>query len=154
VHKSPRLIGISYSYDIGLAVLYAWCVFQAYVYDAKTQTTGILVYVLVYGGFTFLTRSYFGIVLMNMLSALLLPLYFAAPVLQQAGGYFAFQPFLGMLITILVGMIQGILFLPLKLFGRKLLAQKRQYIISAVVAIVFTLALSVVVSFLPVIVRP
>ena len=90
---------------------------------------------------------------MNLLSALLLPFYFAAPVIQQTGGYFAFQPYLGIFITILVGMIQGLLFLLLKFFGRRFLAEKRQYLTSAVIAVALSLVFTIVVYFVPVIAR-
>jgi hypothetical protein len=45
-------------YDVLLSILYAWSVFQAYVYDAKTRTTGILIYVLEAGAS--LEQSRFG----------------------------------------------------------------------------------------------
>jgi hypothetical protein len=137
-------------YDVLLSILYAWSVFQAYVYDAKTRTTGILIYVLVYGGFTLLVRSPLGVLLMNLLSAITLPWIFTVPVIQQAGGYFDFQPYLGIGVTILIGLIQGVLSIPLVMWGSRFLNRKHQYLWSAIVAVAFTLVLTISVSLVSV----
>jgi hypothetical protein len=140
----------SIMYDVLLSVLYAWSVFLAYLYDAKTRTTGILIYVLVYGGFTLLVRSTLGVFLMNLLSAITLPWIFTVPAIQQAGGYFDFQPYLGIAATILIGLIQGVLSIPLLMWGSKFLRRKHQYIWSAIVAGAFTLILTMSVSLVPI----
>lgn len=138
------------TYDVLLSILYAWSVFQAYTYDAKTRTTGILIYVLVYGGFTLLVRSPFGVFLMNLLSAITIPWFFTVPVFHQAGGYFDFQPYLGIGATILIGLIQGVLSIPLAMWGGRFLSRKHQYTWSAIVAIAFTFILTISVSLVPV----
>jgi hypothetical protein len=136
----------SITYAVLLSILYAWSVFQAYSYDAKTKTTGILIYILVYGGFTFLVRSPLNAFIMTLLSAITLPWIFTAPVIQQAGSYFDFQPFLGIGATILIGLIQGVLSIPLIKWGIRFLNLKHQYVWSAAVAIAFTLILTISVS--------
>jgi hypothetical protein len=132
-----------------LSVLYAWGVFQAYTYDAKTRTTGILIYVLVYGGFTLLIRSPFGVLLMNLLSAITIPWFFTVPVIYQAGSYFDFQPYLGIGETILIFLVQGVLSIPLAIWGGRFLRLRHQYAWSSIVAIVFTVVLTTFVSFVP-----
>lgn len=142
----PQVRKNSIGYDILLSILYAWSVFQAYVYDAKTQTTGILIYVVVYAGFTLLVRSRFGIVVMSVLSAITIPVFFTAPIFQQAGSYFDFQPFIGIGATILIGVIQGIVTIPLFIWGGGFLMRKHQYSWSAAVAIAFAVILTFVCS--------
>lgn len=137
-------------YDALLSILFAWSVFQAYSYDAKTRTTGILIYVLVYGGFTLLIRSPLGVLMMNVLSAITLPWIFTVPVVHQAGSYFDFQPYIGIGATILIGLIQGVLFVPLIIWGSRFLSRKHQYAWSAIVAIAFTIVLTISISFVPV----
>lgn len=87
-------------YDVILALLYSWAVFQAYMYDAKTQTTGIMIYIAVYLGFTLLVRSPSGGILMNGLSALTLPSFSSYPIIHQAGAYFDLQPYIGEFATL------------------------------------------------------
>lgn len=129
-----------------LSVLYSWSVYQAYLYDAKTQTTGIMIYILVYGGFTLLVRSPLGVLTMTVLSAITLPWIFTAPVIQQAGSYFTFQPYLGIGATVLIGLIQGGLSSVLTHTGAHFVNLKHQYTWSAILAIAFTVILTISVS--------
>jgi len=133
-------------YGALLSILYAWSVFQAYSYDAKTQNTGIFIYILVYGGFTLLIRSFADVIMMNLLSAITLPFIFSVPVTYHAGAYFDFQPYIGIIATIIIGVIQGGLFVPLNIWGQKFLTSKLQYALSAVVAIAFTIELTISIS--------
>ncbi len=126
--------------------LYTWCVFQAYVYDAKTRTTGILIYILTYGMFTILSRSFLGVLVMNFLSEISLFFIFAAPIIHQAGPYFNFEPILGFTVTILVFLLQIAFVIPLMLWGKRFLSLKYQYFVSGVLAAVFTLIFTVMVT--------
>lgn len=145
VQRNLSKLAIPVVYDVVLALLYTWAVFQAYVYDAKTQTTGILVYVVVYGMFTLLVRSLLGVFLMNTFSFLSLFWLFYVPVISDAGSYFDFQPYLGMLITVLVFFLQASCYMFLRLFGMKFLTLKYQYMVSLGLAVIFTVVLTVVV---------
>lgn len=146
MRMDSRRTGLPLSYDLLLSILYAWCVFQTYVYDAKTQTAEILIYVMVYGVFTLLIRSCAGIIMMNLLSVISFPIFFLAPVIHHAGSYFGFQPFSGIIATVLIGLIQCLLFVPFRIFAKRLLSSESQYILSGVIAIVFALVLTIYVS--------
>lgn len=137
-------------YDLLLSALYTWCVYQAYIYDAKTQTGGVLIYIVVYGFFTLLSRSVFGVFIMNLMSAVSLNWIFLAPVIYRAGGYFDFQPFLGIVMTIFVGFIQLVVVTPLNFYGKKFLNSRKQYVISFVFAVLFSIAIAWYVSMVPV----
>ena len=149
-HLNMRSKRISWIYDVLLSILYSWSVYQAYTYDAKTRTTGVLIYVLVYGTFTLLIRSRSGVLMMNLLSAITLPGIFMVPVVQQAGSYFSFQPLIGIFATILIGLIQGLLSVPLTKWGQKFLASRLQYALSGLVAVAFTILLTWSISMAPV----
>ncbi|MFT8363702.1 MAG: hypothetical protein ABF608_11045 [Sporolactobacillus sp.] len=129
----------AYLYDVILSVLYVWGVYEAYVYDAKTRTGGILIYIVVYFFFTLMIRSFFGLVLMNILSALSLLWFLLLPLFQYAGSYFDGQPFLGWVITIFVAILQALLTIPLRFvkFGRK------SAVFSLLLSLVFCIALTI-----------
>ena len=136
-------------YDFTISLLYTWCVFQSYTYDAKTRTTGILVYLLTYGMFTLLVRSFLGVLVMNFLSGISLLFIFTVPVIQQAGSYFSFQPFTGFGATFIVFLLQSAFAIPLMVRGKRFLSMRFQYLISGAVAAVFTLVLTIAVMNTP-----
>lgn len=139
-------LAISLVYDFAIAILYTWTVYQAYVYDAKTQTGGIAVYVMVCGAFALLSRSYFGVFLMNLCSFISMPLIFLMPAVHaDAGSYFDFQPFLGMVMTVFSFVVQFAICMMIRTFCERILRMPYQVGISAVAAILFTLIFTIVV---------
>jgi hypothetical protein len=86
---------------------------------------------------------------MNLLSAITIPWFFTVPVIHQADGYFDFQPYLGIGVTIVIFLVQGVLSIPLAIWGGSFLRRKHQYAVSAIVSIAFTVVLTIIVSFVP-----
>lgn len=125
------------------------------MYDAKTHTGGILIYVLVYGVFTLLIRSLLGVFMMNLLSAITLPRIFSVPFIYQTpGSYFDFQLDLGIIATIFIALIQAVLFVPIRIRAQIFRSSKVQYALSTVVAIAFTIGLTIFVSHVTPLPRP
>ncbi|MCL6444117.1 MAG: hypothetical protein K6T83_11785 [Alicyclobacillus sp.] len=133
------------AYDVFLSVLYVWSVFQAYVFDAKTRAD-MTIFVVVYGVFTLLVRSPFGALLMNLLSTLSMFWIFTLPVMQSAADYFKFGTLFGILMTLGVMCVQGLLSICLMTWGRNFLNQRHQFVWSALIAVVFTTGLTLVAS--------
>ncbi len=129
-----------------MAILYAWCVFQAYIYDAKTLTTGIVVYVFAYGVFTLLVRSPIGVLIMNLLVIISLPFIFKLPIFQESPTYFKFEPFISYIFIICIALVQGFISLLLITFGKRFLTKKYQYRASIIIAFIFTIVFTVIVT--------
>ncbi len=135
---------MSLVYDVLLSLLYVWCVYEAYVYDAKTQTGNILIYIIVYGGFTLLIRSYLVVPLMNLLSIIFLVFMFREPLFAHAGSYFAYEPDIGIILTILIGVAQWLVGMPVVFVVSRFLSKRIQYEGSAVIALLLSLAITIV----------
>lgn len=146
MNSAKKRIRASLLYDFILAILYAWSVYQAYVFDAKTRTGEIWFYLLVYALFTCLVRSPIGVVLMNALSAISLFFIFYLPLFHSAGSYFSFEPVLGIVITILIALIQALIANFIILRSEKFLFRKYQFTVSVIIAIVFTIIITIVSS--------
>jgi hypothetical protein len=146
LNSAKKRIGTSLLYDLVLAILYTWSIYQAYVFDAKTLTGEIWIYVLVYVLFTCLVRSPIGVVIMNLLSVISLFFIFNLPIFQAHITYFAFDPYLGIAITIFIALIQALIANLIILWSEKFLFRKYQFIISGIIAVVFTTIFTIVCS--------
>jgi hypothetical protein len=136
-------------YDLLLAYLYTWCLYQAYIYDAKTMTGSVLIYLAVYGFFTLMIRSVFDIIIMNTVASFSLLFIFLDPVIQRAGGYFDLQPILGIAATILIALVQFVMMLPLLQIGERFLKGRAQYIVSLIALLVFSCLMTMFVLLVP-----
>lgn len=140
-------------YDLLMASLYTWCLYQAYIYDAKTMTGSIFIYLAVYGFFTLMIRSVFDIIIMNTVASFSLLFIFLDPLIQRAGGYFDFEPVLGIAANILIALVQMALLLPLLRIGERFLKSRAQYVISLIALLVFSCLITVFVLLVPVAAR-
>jgi hypothetical protein len=140
-------------YDLLLAGLYTWCLYQAYLYDAKTMTGSIMIYLVVYGFFTLMIRSVFDIVIMNTTASFSLLFIFMDPIMQNAGGYFDFQPVLGIVTNILIALVQIVVTLPFLRIGEKFFKSRAQYVVSLIALLMFSCLITVFVILVPVTAR-
>jgi hypothetical protein len=128
---------MSLLYDLTLGILYTWSIFQAYLHYPKENVPSITIFVCVYVLFTFLVRTPMGVVIMNSLYLLTLPLqnYY----LVSIGYNVPFSPLLEMFITLFVALIQAVLANLIIVLGKQFLFKKYQYTISTIVAVISTI---------------
>ncbi|WP_010631726.1 hypothetical protein [Sporolactobacillus vineae] len=141
---------VTWIYDLLLASLYTWCLYQAYIYDAKTMTGSVLIYLVIYGFFTLMIRSVFDIIIMNTVASFSLLFIFLDPVIQRAGGYFDFQPILGIAANILIALVQIVTMMPLLQVGERFLKSRTQYVISLIALLAFSCLMTMFVLLVPI----
>jgi hypothetical protein len=144
LNSVKKRIGTSLLYDFVLAILYAWSVYQAYVFDAKTLTGEVWFYVMVYAVFTCLVRSPIGVIVMNLLSCVSLFFIFFLSIFQAHISYFSFAPYIGIAITIFIALIQALIANFIILRSEKFLFRKYQFTVSMIIALTFTIIITIV----------
>lgn len=150
IHGNARSRLYQFVYAFVVSLLYSWCVFQAWIYDAKTQTGEIYMYFIVYFIFAFLVRSMPSLIWMNALSLIVvLPGFVLNSLLSQAGSYFGLGRVLAVVGTILALAGQSLIMLVTRKARRKYFSQKRSMQYFLCFGFLFTIGFTLFVSLHP-----
>ncbi|QQE81528.1 hypothetical protein [Alicyclobacillus sp. SO9] len=139
------------AYELILSLLYVWSTFEAYTYDAKARNGQWWIYVLLVVLFAVFANSVRNIVIMNVFTAIGLPIFLLTPAIQHAGSYsLSFQPFIGWIELIVFTLGQSLLVRIIKRFVPKYMTSPTHLKIGGIVMVLFTLIMTVITIVTPV----